>query len=93
MTSFIQRKKTEKFLEIFLKDIDDDLLALALKVHYLGEDKEKLDKLIEQHQKEMDEYSKQFEIEDVSKVIMSEEEKQEILKSKNKVEDGNSFSQ
>jgi len=81
----IQKRKAEKFINKFFQGMDDPVMEQALRCQYLGEDEKKLHDLLEQQQKEMEEFAKNLELDDVTKVVMTDEEIEEILKSQNNV--------
>ena len=84
--SSLQKKKAERFINAFFKDMDDPIMEQILKIQYLGDDETKLDELLERQRKEMEEYASHLELDDISKVVMTDEEKEEILKSQNIIE-------
>jgi 23S rRNA maturation mini-RNase III len=84
----IQKKKAEKFINKMFQGMDDPVMEQIMRIQYLGEDESKLDELLERQRKEMEEYASHFELQDATKIILTDEEKEEILKSQNIV-DGN----
>jgi len=86
MTSLLQQKKAEKFINKFFSGMDDPVLEQILRIQYLGDDEKKLDELLERQRKEMEEYASNFELDDATKLVLTDEEKKEILKSQNIVE-------
>ena len=85
MTSLLQQKKAEKFINKFFSGMDDPILEQILKIQYLGEDEKKLDELLERQRKEMEEYASNFELDDATKLVLTDQEKEEILKSQQNV--------
>lgn len=73
-----QKKKVEKFIDMFCKGMDDELMEIVLRTAYLGEDESRFDEFMERQQKENEEYASHFEITDVSQTIITEEEQQQI---------------
>jgi 23S rRNA maturation mini-RNase III len=80
MTSLLQQKKAEKFINTFFKGMDDPVLEQIMRCQYLGDEEKKLDDLLERQRKEMEEYASHFELDDVTKVVMTDEEIEEILR-------------
>jgi len=84
--SSLERKKAERFINTFFQGMDDPIMEQILKIQYLGEDEKKLDELLERQRKEMEEYASHFELDDATKLVLTDEEKEEFLKSQNIIE-------
>ena len=78
--SLLQQKKAEKFINTFFQGMDDPVMEQILRIQYLGDDEKKLDELLERQRKEMEEYASHFELEDATKLVLTDEEKEEILR-------------
>lgn len=85
----IKQKKVEKFINKFFEGMDDPILEQVFKCTYLGEDETKLDEILEIQRKEMEKYASNFELTDATKVVLTDEEKEEILKSQQNIVESN----
>jgi len=79
----MNRSKAERFIDNFCKGMDDPIIAQVLRTIHLGEPEEKLDELIERQRIEMEEYASKFELTDVTKAVLTQEEMDAIISQQN----------
>ena len=75
----LQRKKAERFINAMTNGMDDPIIETVLRIAYLGDSEEKLEEVLEKQRKQMEEYASHCELTDVSKTIMTDEEKQALI--------------
>jgi len=81
----IQKQKAEKFINKMFQGMDDPVMEQIMRCQYLGDDESKLDELIKKQQKEMEEYASHFELQDATKTVLTNEEKEEILREQSSI--------